>query len=617
VTLPEALLTLRHARDSGDVPTAESVARALIDDYPHTQLALHAAGHALLSLGSLEMATTALEKALAVEVRAEIANDLGVTLQRRGEIERAIGAYRTALAVRPAFVEANSNLAAALFLTGAYVDALTHAQIAYKQSPGAPGLATTLALIEGALGGFDRTLERLDSFAPAATTDDPTALVARVYALRRLERPADAEPVALRLIELAPEAASFELLAICKRDLGQPGEALALLDTAIALSPNPAGPLAVAGETLLDMGDSAGARERFVRAAAANPDSVAVWVGLAQVTTFAPGDAALETMERLLHAPALAMREERIMLLFALGRAHLGAGNDARAFDFYAEGNRLRRASIAYDVADDERRMRAIADAFDAATLTRLAAGSAEPAPIVVMGMPRSGTSLVEQILASLPGVYGAGETPFLRETIEANAPYPALAASLTPARVARMGAAYAAKLGERTPPGLRAVDKMPSNFLYAGLLHAMLPGARLVFVTRDPLDNGLSLYTMLFAGRQDFAYDLAEIARYYGAHARLVAHWKAVLPPDAYVEIRYEDLVTDFDATVARLVAFCGLPWDDAVRRFYETPRRVATASRIEVRQPLYRTSVGRAQRYAPYLERLSAALPHGTRAR
>jgi tetratricopeptide (TPR) repeat protein len=612
VTLPEALLTLRHARDSRDVPTAETVARALIAEYPDTQLALHAAGHALLALGSLEIATALLERALALEVRPEIANDLGVALQRRGEIERAVEAYRTALTVRADFVEANANLAAALFLTGAYVDALTHAQIAYRQSPEAPGLATTLALIEGALGGFERTLERLDLVAPVATTVDPTALVARVYALRRLERPADAEPVAQRLIEIAPEAASYELLAICKRDIGQSREALTLLDAAIERAANPAGALACAGETLLDMGETDAARERFAQAAAADPNSVAVWVGLTQVTRFAPDDPALATMEGLLATPALAMREERIMLLFALGRAHQSAGNDERAFAFYAEGNRLRRAAIAYDVANDERRMAAIADAFDGVTLERLAAeSSADAAPIVVMGMPRSGTSLVEQILSSLPGVYGAGETPFLRETIEADEPYPALAAGLTPARVARMGAAYAAGLAAVTPPAMRAVDKMPSNFLYAGLLHAMLPGAKLVFVTRDRLDTGLSLYTTLFAGRQDFAYDLVEIARYYAAHARLVAHWKSVLPPDAYHEIRYEDVVTDFDATIARLIAYCGLAWDDAVRRFYETERRVATASRIEVRRPLYRTSVGRAQRYATYLERLSAALP------
>jgi tetratricopeptide (TPR) repeat protein len=606
VNLRDTLGSLRTARDTGDAAGVERIAAALAGEFPNEQAALHAAGHALLAIGSLDRAAAALEAALALAPRAEIWNDLGVTRQRGGNLARAIEAYRAALDERPDFTEALANLATALFLTGANDEALRYATAAEANAPGAQGLSTTLALIEGAVYGLERALSRLDD-AIARNPDDQSALHGRIYVLRKLERSAEALPTAERLVERFGDAKAYEMLAMCRRDLGEHAAALALLDAAIERTGNPATALASTGETLLDLGDVDGAHERFARAHAADPNAVGPWVGLTQVRRFAADDPALDEMEALLATPAMQMREERILLLFALGKAHLGAGNDARAFAYYAEGNRLRRESIAYDVADDERRAAAIVATVDANALARLAGGGCDAAPIVVMGMPRSGTSLVEQILASLPGVHGAGELPFARTTIEARGPYPGCVPGLQQGDMAAMGATYAAALATVTPAGMRAVDKMPSNFLYAGLLHGMLPRAKLVFCTRDPLDNGLSLYTALFSGRQDFAYDLGEIGRYYRAHRRVVAHWKAVLPPGAFIEIRYEDVVTDFDATVARLLAFCELPWDDACRRFYETTRAVTTASRIDVRRPLFRSSIGRAQRYAAYLEPLA----------
>ena len=610
MNLPDILRALRAARDSADPVAAEGLARSVLTGHAGEPAALHAAGHTLLGLGSLELAVTLLDAAVNREPSAERWNDLGVAVQQRGEIERAIRAYHAALAERDDFTAAHANLAAALFLTGAGDEALMHAQFAAASAPDSTAITTTLALIEGARFGFERALARLDA-GLAAQPDDAGMLGARAFVLRRLERARDALDTATRLVEVAPQATSFELLALCQRDVGRHDDALASLERAIATAPNSATALASAGETLLDTGDLAGAKERFTQAIAANPHALGGWIGLTQVQRFAPGDPAFAHLEALLDTPALAVRDDRTLLHFALGKAYLGAGDDVRAFAHYEAGNRLKRAAFTYDVAADEARADAIVATFDAATLARLSSGGVNDRdPIVVMGMPRSGTSLVEAILASLSGVYGAGELACAREIIETSAPYPASVPQLRAADVAAMGMQYADALAALAPAAARVVDKMPSNFLYAGLLHKMLPNVRLVFCTRDALDNGLSLYTALFSGRQDFAYDLAEIGRYYRAHERIMAHWKAMLPPTAFIEIRYEDVVTDFDATVAQLLRFCGLPWDDACRRFYETRRTVATASRTEVRQPLYRSSVGRAQRYAAHLEPLVRAL-------
>jgi hypothetical protein len=323
------------------------------------------------------------------------------------------------------------------------------------------------------------------------------------------------------------------------------------------------------------------------------------------------GEHDVATMESLLEAPQLALREHRVLLHFALGRTLLANQHDARAFHHFGAGNALHRQSFAYDVATDEARADDIVALVDAAFIARhAAAGVRGAAPIFVVGMPRSGTTLIEAILASHPAVHGAGELAFARRTIEAVVEYPGSVARLDDATITQLGANYLAALAPLEHGGRRTVDKMPSNYLYAGLLHLMLPDARIVHCVRDPLDTGLSLYTNLFSGRQDFAYDLVEIARYERAYERVVAHWRAVLPPSAFLDLRYEDIVGDFDATVARLLAFCGLPWSDACRQFHSTPRVVATASRVQVRQPLFTSSVGRAQQLAPYLQPLIEAL-------
>ena len=591
-----------------DPAAGARIARDLVAAFPAEAALLHAAGSALLELSANEAAAAALAAAVAARPSAAGWNDYGVALQRSGDLERAIAAYTSALGEEPDFAEALVNLAAALYLTGRYREALPHARRATALRPETPDLAAALAMIEGVLFGYAHALDGLDA-ALARTPDDISARVAHVYTLRRLERFADALTAATELVERNPDAASYELLGTCLRDLGRYPEALAAFETAVTRAVNAATVFAASGEALLDLGDVAGARDRFARALDADPSCVAAWAGSVHVRTFATADPELARMEALLASPRLAVREERIVLEFALGKALLGAGEDARAFHHLAAANRLRRETIVYDVARDEARADAIVATVDATAVARLARGGfTGPAPIVVIGMPRSGTSLVEQILASLPNVHGAGELPFARNIIEADAPYPGCVERLSVTDVAALGARYAAALDALTPPGMRAVDKMPANHLYAGLLHCMLPDARIVLCTRDPLDTGLSLYTAHFSGRQDFAYDLVEVGRYYRAYHRIVAHWRAILPAQAFFELHYEALVTDFESTVRALLAFCELPWHDACRRFYATPRAVATASRAEVRQPLYRASIGRARRYAAYLQPLFA---------
>jgi len=224
--------------------------------------------------------------------------------------------------------------------------------------------------------------------------------------------------------------------------------------------------------------------------------------------------------------------------------------------------------------------------------------------------MPRSGTTLVEQILASHANVHGAGELTTLEDVFigHLGTPLAPIArarrlAALTPGDLAKIGAAYAGKVAALAPGSARITDKMPANFRLAGLIRLALPNARIVHCRRDPLDTCLSCYASNFSRGQPFAYDLRELGLYYRAYDDLMAHWREHLPPDRFLEVRYEDVVDDLEGQTRRLIAFCGLDWDDACLAFHQTRRPVRTASVNQVRQPIYRASVGRWKLYERHL--------------
>ena len=281
-------------------------------------------------------------------------------------------------------------------------------------------------------------------------------------------------------------------------------------------------------------------------------------------------------------------------------------------------GNATKRAQTEYSEVATLDAMDSIRHVFTAELLAaRRGLGDPSPVPVFIVGMPRSGTTLVEQTLASHNAVFGAGERPemtLLVGRLTAGRPQTTTVSEVFWAMpneaFRRLGADYVGALQPFAPGAARITDKMPANFLYLGLIRLILPNARIIHVMRDPVDTCLSCFSKLFTEGHAYSYDLAELGRYYRAYRRLMDYWRSVLPPNAVLQVQYEALVEDFEPQARRMVAYCGLDWDPACLEFYKTPRPVHTASMTQVRQPIYRSSVGRWRPDAALLRPLLEAL-------
>ena len=284
-----------------------------------------------------------------------------------------------------------------------------------------------------------------------------------------------------------------------------------------------------------------------------------------------------------------------------MAKAERDLGDNDAHFDHLFRGNAAIRGTLPYDERGTLSWLQTLQRTVDREFISSRTVPSGNTAsPIFIIGMPRSGTSLVEQVLASHSAIFGGGENRTFSELLDS------ALVSKTPARVEalrsltgddlrKLGESYLQKMGGSTPAGLRFTDKMPANFAYAGLIHLAFPNARIIHVRRNPVDTCLSCFETLFAERQEFSYELGELGRYYRAYHQIMAHWDATIPTNSLFTVSYEDLVSNFEIVTRRLLAHCGLEWEPACLAFHLNQRIVKTASTAQVRQPLYTNSVGK----------------------
>ncbi|HXC07430.1 MAG TPA: sulfotransferase [Steroidobacteraceae bacterium] len=562
-------------------------------------------GTLLLEMRQLDESHACFERALRLDEhlwRARAGLSLG--LARRGDTEAALACFETLLQAEPANAEARDLFAQLLQELGRYEDALNHADQAAAQRPDSLDIALRGADIELQLGRHSAALARLDVLEKT-WGNEVKLLTLKAHALRLLDD-YDAAAVLCR-DALARGLESAELkraYGLAQQLAGREEEALSLFEAAAAL--NSAVALSDKGVLLTQLGRMGEACEAFDQALVREPFLADAWYNKANARTHTPGDPSIAAMEELLgsHCP----RRDQVLLHFALGKAHMETGDAEGAFAHWHAANRMKRTMIDYDAHAALRRMASMAagpaslDARVPATGVRLS-----EVPVFVVGMPRSGSSLLEEILASHPQVHGGGELLQLRSLFERGFADGAGAAAGVDYSIAET---VCRKLQRVSPHALRIVDKDLANFLYLGVIHRIFPRARIIHCRRDPLDTCFSAYSRLFVGNWEFTYDLGELGRYYRGYHGLMAHWREMLPSETFLEIDYETLVAEPENETRRVLDFLGLPWHEACLRFFETTRRVGTASFAQVRKPIYRSSIGRARSLSPHLRPLIEAL-------
>ena len=418
-----------------------------------------------------------------------------------------------------------------------------------------------------------------------------------------------------RTIRLQPGAAKpRHLLASTLAPVGRTEDALDTYRQVLEQHPRHAGAWLGLGHTLKTIGRQGEAIEAYRQCIRVRPDNGETYWSLANLKTYQLTADDMGAMESALERADELSDQSAVNFLFALAKAHEDAGDFDTAWGYYQRGNAKQRMLEHYDPVQTEEANDEIIETFDAAFLHSAAGqGRTDAAPIFVLGLPRSGSTLIEQILASHSQVEGTSELPYLGRVATSlnrnradGVNYPQAVRELRAAHFKALGGDYLQRAqAHRHTEKPRFVDKMPNNFPSIGFLHLILPNAKIIDARRYPLDCTLSCYRQLFAKGQTFVYDLMEIGEYFLEYQRLMDHWQDVLP-GRVLTVQYEDLVTDFDRQLRRLLDYCELPWEDACANFHETDRPVRTASSEQVRQPIYANSIHFWRNYQAHLGEL-----------
>jgi tetratricopeptide (TPR) repeat protein len=573
----------------------------------------------LLLLGQAEEAVACCDRALALRSNfPEALNTRGHASRALGRIEEAAESFQKAFEQNPEYVAALANYGCALKELRRYEQALSVFDKALERSPDSATIFCNRAAV---LIDLDRPGEALINAdkALALAPDSFQAINNRGLALKLLKRPEEA----LIAYEAAltidrTNAGTWANRGSALADLCRPEEAIASFDHALTLEPRLVAGLANKGIVLGEMGRFEEASLTLRRAIALYPKQTSLFYDLTQLERLSFGDPVVAAMETLADDIEALDVADRIFLRYALATVYEDNANYVAAFRSQCAGAALKRGLIRYDEAAAIDEMERTRQVFDRHLFERMSGcGDSSLAPVFIVGMPRSGSTLVEQILASHSDVAGLGEMDtFIKAMRDSKGPlsgplqFPDAVSSLSASEVRRIGASYAHRVGVLAPSEKIIVDKMLDNFRFVGLIHLALPWARFIHIRRDPIETCLSCFSKLFSDGVGYSFDLGELGRYYQAHERLMAHWRELLPPGVMLEARYEDIVADLAGQSRGIAAFCGIEWDARCLEFHKSERQVRTASKLQVRQPLFDGSSKRRLSLENYIAPLKAGL-------
>ena len=624
---------------------AEEICREYLNRSPGSVEHLRLLGHALGKQSRFEEAERTVRLALSLQPDfPHLHEDLGSVLALQQRFEEAVPCFRRAIELEPRLPLAHKKLGEAL----AALDRGSEADEAFEEyfelDPSKGNVA--LALVDLRAGRKPEAVDKLRKIL-RETPDNVDAMraLAGIY-FRDREHLGDAEALLRRATELAPDfvaawmllgtllvdgnrhpeafdcfrrvtvldtehAAAWSGLGNAQSHMGNAAAAVASYRRAIELKPEVPGAYMTLGHALKTLGDQAGALEAYRGAIARKAEFGEVYWSMANLKVFRFDDAEVAAMEQQLARSELD-ENANVHFRFALGKAYEDKEDFDTAWRYYDSGNQLQRKRVAHDPVAFEVRQEEIRDVFSKEFLARHAgAGYEAPDPIFIVGLPRSGSTLIEQILASHSQVEGTAELPALARLATSigryrpdNRQYPESVRELRSKDFRGYGRQYIEETRAQRVTGKPFfTDKLPNNFSHVGLAHLILPNARIINARRHPFDSCLGGYKQLFGMGQDFTYDMTELALYYRQYHEIMQHWHEVLPGKV-LDVHYEETVMDFETQVRRILDHCGLPFEESCLRFHETRRAIRTASSEQVRQPLYSSALGYWRHYEKYLQ-------------
>jgi tetratricopeptide (TPR) repeat protein len=595
---------------------AEHILRRVIDLAPGFAKPYEDLGLLLMQQRKFEQALPLLEKAVRLDPQLEEAHfQLGKALAALGRGKEADASFERAFALSPQ--RRQMALAAEHHQAGRLQEAEQLCRQVLQKDPAHVDALRLLGLIAASSGDLDDA-EHLLRQAIAAAPDHAPALFELGRVLKELERPEDAIEVYRDLLALEPSnpKAHFQL-ASALAPAARNEESAAAYRRCLALAPKHAGAWLGLGHMLKTVGQQAEGIAAYRRCVELEPEFGEAYYSLANLKTYRFSSDEIAAMQHQLQRDNL-NDTSRVNFLFALGKAFEDRADYGQAWRYYEEGNARQRMLVSYDPVHTETVNDELVAFFNAEFFAATAGqGHADPAPIFVVGLPRSGSTLIEQIIASHSQVEGTSELPYigrLTKSLNHNRAdamrYPQVLGELAPRHFQKLGQDYLDMASRHRLQGTaRFIDKMPNNFPSAGFIHSILPNAKIIDARRHPLDACVGNLRQLYARGQTFSYDQSDIGEYYLQYLRMMAHWDDVLP-GRILRVQYEDVVADLETQVRRILDYLELPWEDNCLRFHATERAVRTASSEQVRQPIYDSSVGIWRHYAPHLDELREVL-------
>ena len=633
----------------GKPAEAEALAQQILQDHPQDPNILRVLGVALMRQGKFEEALEHLSTA--VNIAPELADgheQYGLALAALGRLNEAEESLQTALRLDPNSKTAHSKLTRLQAMQGKDEESRKTRDRMFELNPHWQEIKDAMKLQE------DGKLDEARQQAKKILREDPgniNALNLMGGICMAQDAPNDAEAFLRKAVGLAPDFAvgwsvlsaslkaqgNFEeaiealekALSLEPRNAeghsslgnlltawGKEERALASYETALAIKPDLASALLSKGHVLKTMGNLDDAIRAYRASAKARPDLGEIYWSLANLKTFRFDPDEVEFMQTQLDSGKLT-DESELHFCYSLGKYFEDQKDYPKAFEYYTQGGAIKRKNVIFDPVEYVNQTDKIIEVFTHEFFEKRASfGYSDPAPILIVGLPRSGSTLIEQILSSHSQVDGTAELSDLMmlgnktgQNRFDKLKFPESLVDIDADNIEDLGKEYIERTFHHRQGAPYFTDKMPNNFPHVGFLHLILPNAKVIDARRHPLDSCFGTFKQLFAKGQPFSYDLFDLGQYYNSYIRLMEHWDHVLPGKV-LRVQYEDNVADQENQARRMIEHCGLEWEDQVLRFYETERAVKTASSEQVRQPIYNKSVNSWKRYETELADLILVL-------